>query len=199
MGIARKITGLALVSGIFISLSFSSFAYAQEGNIHENYISNTTDSSHMTTYEAIKQEDGSALLTISNGNLDNQNGKIVVLDNQGKALEILPEFLTSPTNEVLNFTYSIIDKNQVRVETDRNFSSPISTNSPDVMTLSRSGWGDYFKCVGKNIAGGLVGGAAAGCLGGYLAPAPAVCGTGAGVGAATGTVGTGVGSLFWCW
>lgn len=199
MDIARKITGLALVSGIFISFPLPSFASTQEGNIQENYRANTADSSYMTTYEAIKQEDGSALLTISNGYLDNQNGKIVVSDNQGNALEILPESLTSPTNEVLNFTYSIIDKNQVRVEADRNFLSPISTNSPDIMMLSRSSLGDYFKCVGKNIVGGLVGGAAAGCLGGYLAPAPAVCGTGAGVGAATGAVGTGVGSLFWCW
>ncbi|MEW6881061.1 hypothetical protein [Trueperella pyogenes] len=196
-----KINKLLITSVCSLGLLFSVpvSAYADTGT-------GATDSFHATTYEAIKQEDGSALVTINNGYLDNQNGKIVVSNNQGHVLEILPQSLTSPTHEVLNFTYSITDKNQVRVEVNKDFSSSIATNSlaakiysRSSMMLSRSSWGDYFKCVGKNIAGGFVGGAAAGCLGGYLAPAPAVCGTGAGVGAATGAVGTGVGSLFWCW
>lgn len=105
------------------------------------------------------------------------------MNNQGSILEVLPESLTNSSNEILTLSYSLLDKNKLKIDADISFTS---TNLPDSELLSRSSWGYYFKCVAKNTAGGVVGGAAAGCVGGYLAPAPAVCASGAGVGAFTG-------------
>ncbi|XCB29277.1 hypothetical protein RQN30_08475 [Arcanobacterium hippocoleae] len=195
MSITRKLTGIALLSGLFLSFPLSSFASAQESNLHANHELANNFSANTAAYKAVKQADGSALVTITNGYFDNHAGKVAAFDNQGNILEVLPMSITTSSNKILALTYSIIDKTLLRVDAD--ISSALSIANPaNPVPLSRSGWGDYFNCVAKNMAGGIVGGAAAGCVGGYLAPTPAACATGAGVGAVTGGIGTGIGSLF---
>lgn len=100
----------------------------------------------------------------------------------------MPEMLTDASGQTVKVTYSI------------NANGSLSVSKATLVSGRTAffGWRAYGSCVAKNAAGGVVGGAAAGCLGGWLGFIPQACSAGAGIGAVTTGVAAGAGSLIWC-
>ena len=133
------------------------------------------------SFEAKAQENGNIVVELSeNGRFVSDGKNVNVVDADGEIVDVLTPQLKDEVGRTATLSFHQVTDHELVI-------TPTDVYSP---------YG-YWSCVGKNAAGGVVGGAAAGCASGVWF-AGAGCLAGAGAGAVTTGIGTGVGSLIWC-
>ena len=140
-----------------------------------------------TSYRATTMGSSTIKLTVKHGYFQKNGNDFLILDTQGNVLEVISQDFEMKNGGKAAFRFVPIGKTTLYIKYNVE-QNPIST-------FEERG---YWRCVGKNTAGGLLGGAAAGCVTGAFFGG-AGCVPGAGVGSVTGTISAGIGSLIWCW
>ncbi|MBK4137527.1 hypothetical protein [Corynebacterium macginleyi] len=134
-----------------------------------------------STYNISRVDENKLRLEVQNATISQNGDFIDITSKDGKGLERLSGKIIYDDGREINLSYTIESPTSILIDAEKGGIAPRS----------------YRSCVGKNAAGGVMGGAAAGCAAGFWF---AGVGSVAGVGptAVTGGIATGVGSLIWC-
>lgn len=169
-------------SALFVAFNASSVAQATleaEDVVGVPNISSVALPSN-PTFQLAKISEDELVLSVSGGYILETEHGISIIDAFGVTKETLSSSIRGKNNQSAELTFTRVSENQVKI------------NVVDEYTPY-----GYWGCVGKNFAGGVVGGGVAGCAGGAWF-AGVGCLAGAGAGAVTGGISAGVGSLIWC-
>lgn len=134
-----------------------------------------------STYNISRVDENKLRLKVENATISQNGDFIDITSKDGQSLERLSDKIVYDDGREINLSYTIESPTSILIDAEKGGIAPRG----------------YWSCVGKNAAGGVVGGAAAGCAGGVWF-AGVGCVAGAGPTAVTGGIATGVGSLIWC-